>query len=108
MFDAGKVDIPANQRNVGMVFQSYAIWPHMTVFDNVAFPLRVKNLARSEIEARVGEVLVQIGLCRIRTARRELSLWWTNAARRVGAQPSNAALGAAVRRAAQQSRREAA
>jgi iron(III) transport system ATP-binding protein len=45
VFD-GKVDVPINQRNVGMVFQSYAIWPHMSVFDNVAFPLRVKNLPR--------------------------------------------------------------
>ena len=42
---ADKLNVPINQRNVGMVFQSYAIWPHMSVFDNVAFPLRVKNLA---------------------------------------------------------------
>jgi iron(III) transport system ATP-binding protein len=62
VFEAGKVNVPANQRNVGMVFQSYAIWPHMTVFDNVAFPLRVKNLPRSEMAARVGEVLTQVGL----------------------------------------------
>ena len=37
---AGGINIPANRRQLGMVFQSYAIWPHMTVFDNVAFPLR--------------------------------------------------------------------
>ena len=37
---------PANQRNIGMVFQSYAIWPHMTVFDNVAFPLRMSRTRR--------------------------------------------------------------
>ena len=65
VFDASKINVPVNQRNVGMVFQSYAIWPHMTVFDNVAFPLRVKNLMRSEIEARVGEVLVHIGLAEL-------------------------------------------
>ena len=35
------ISVTANQRNLGMVFQSYAIWPHMNVFDNVAFPLRV-------------------------------------------------------------------
>jgi iron(III) transport system ATP-binding protein len=61
VFD-GKVDVPINQRNVGMVFQSYAIWPHMSVFDNVAFPLRVKNLPRDEIAARVNEMLAQVGL----------------------------------------------
>lgn len=61
-FAAGKVNVPVNQRNVGMVFQSYAIWPHLSVFDNVAFPLRVKNLQRSEIAARVGDILTQVGL----------------------------------------------
>jgi len=39
--DRRGIFIPPNQRDIGMVFQSYAIWPHMTVFDNVAFPLRV-------------------------------------------------------------------
>ena len=36
-------------RKLGMVFQSYAIWPHMTVFDNVAYPLRVRRVAKAEI-----------------------------------------------------------
>ncbi len=64
VFD-GQVDVPINQRNVGMVFQSYAIWPHMSVFDNVAFPLRVKNLPREEIAARVNEMLAQVGLAEL-------------------------------------------
>jgi iron(III) transport system ATP-binding protein len=41
VFDAEKkIAVPPNKRRIGMVFQSYAIWPHMTVFDNVAYPLR--------------------------------------------------------------------
>jgi iron(III) transport system ATP-binding protein len=64
VFDA-KVDVPINQRNVGMVFQSYAIWPHMSVFDNVAFPLRVKKLPRDEIATRVNEMLAQVGLAEL-------------------------------------------
>ena len=43
--DAG-INVPLNRRNIGMVFQSYAIWPHMTVFENVAFPLRVAKSDR--------------------------------------------------------------
>ena len=51
--------IPPNERNIGMVFQSYAIWPHMTVYENVAFPLTVgKNkLKRNEITEKVQKVL---------------------------------------------------
>jgi iron(III) transport system ATP-binding protein len=45
--------VPAEHRALGMVFQSYAIWPHMTVFDNVAYPLRVRRTPRSEIRDRV-------------------------------------------------------
>lgn len=45
-----------------MVFQSYAIWPHMTVFENVAFPLRVKRRPNAEIREKVGEVLEMVGL----------------------------------------------
>src|ERR687893_507340 len=55
------VNMPANQRGLGMVFQSYAIWPHMTVFDNVAFPLQVRRRGtrpgRREIRERVAKVL---------------------------------------------------
>ena len=57
-FDAERrVNIPAERRNLGIVFQSYAVWPHMTVFDNLAFPLRLRKLKRSAIRARVLEVL---------------------------------------------------
>ena len=59
--DGKKVNVPANQRELGMVFQSYAIWPHMTVFDNVAFPLQVKprssRPSKREIGDRVDRVL---------------------------------------------------
>ena len=44
--------LPPEQRNFGMVFQAFAVWPHLSVFDNVAFPLRVRKLPTAEIEAR--------------------------------------------------------
>src|SRR5581483_2232378 len=49
-FDAGRhLNVPAEQRNLGIVFQSYAVWPHMTVSENLAFPLKVRKLRREEI-----------------------------------------------------------
>jgi iron(III) transport system ATP-binding protein len=54
---ARKVAVPAEQRNLGIVFQSYAVWPHMTVFGNLAFPLKVRKLKRNAIRTRVREVL---------------------------------------------------
>lgn len=56
--------VPAHQRDIGMVFQSYAVWPHMSVFANVAFPLRVQRgrLARREIERKVNDALALVGL----------------------------------------------
>ncbi len=54
-----KVFIPPEKRDIGMVFQSYAVWPHMTVFDNVAYPLRIKKLPKGEVEHRV-EALLQV------------------------------------------------
>jgi iron(III) transport system ATP-binding protein len=48
---------PPNQRNTGMVFQSYALWPHMTVADNVAFGLSVRKVAKAETQSRVMEAL---------------------------------------------------
>ena len=57
-FDASeKVAVPAERRNLGIVFQSYAVWPHMTVFDNLAFPLKVRKLKKTAIRTRVLEVL---------------------------------------------------
>ncbi len=58
------VFVPPNRRGLGMVFQSYAIWPHMTVFDNAAFPLQVsrKKLRRKEVEQRVQRVLKVVSL----------------------------------------------
>jgi len=52
-----KVNVPAERRELSMVFQSYAIWPHMTVFDNVAYGLRVRKRPDAEVTARVQEAL---------------------------------------------------
>ena len=49
--------MPAEKRGVSMVFQSYAIWPHMTVFDNVAYGLRVRRLPQAEVRQNVQRVL---------------------------------------------------
>jgi spermidine/putrescine ABC transporter ATP-binding subunit len=54
--------VPPWQRNVGMVFQNYALWPHMTVFENVAFGLRERKILPSEIETRVADALARVGL----------------------------------------------
>ncbi|MBI36899.1 MAG: Fe3+/spermidine/putrescine ABC transporter ATP-binding protein [Alphaproteobacteria bacterium] len=49
-------------RNIGMVFQSYAVWPHMTVFDNVAYGLRVRRASKSEIKKKTMRALELVGL----------------------------------------------
>lgn len=49
--------VPTRERNLGMVFQSYAIWPHMNIFENVAFPLRMKNMNNQDIKSKVEEAL---------------------------------------------------
>jgi iron(III) transport system ATP-binding protein len=51
------ISIPPERRGLGMVFQTYAIWPHMNVFDNVAYPLQVRGVAKDEIARKVAEVL---------------------------------------------------
>src|ERR1043166_3459058 len=54
--------LPPDKRNVGMVFQSYAIWPHMTVAENVAFPLKARKFPRKEIKERVRRALDLVGM----------------------------------------------
>ncbi|MEU8117446.1 ABC transporter ATP-binding protein [Spirillospora sp. NPDC049024] len=55
-------DVPANRRDVNMVFQSYALFPHMSVFENVAFGLRRRGVPKAEITRRVGEMLEIVDL----------------------------------------------
>jgi iron(III) transport system ATP-binding protein len=59
---AGKVHVAAEDRNLGMVFQSYAIWPHLTVFGNVAFPLKIRKMKKDAVRRRVGEILELVEL----------------------------------------------
>ncbi len=61
--------IPPNRRDVNMVFQSYALFPHMNVFDNVAFGLRRKKAGKDEISRRVGEMLEIVDLAGLETRR---------------------------------------
>lgn len=55
-------NMPPHRRNIGMVFQNYALFPHMTVEENLAFPLKVRKLARPEIEARIKRALDMVRL----------------------------------------------
>jgi iron(III) transport system ATP-binding protein len=79
------IAVPANRRNIGMVFQSYAIWPHMTVYGNVAFPLEVNK--KPDIRKRVIEVLSLVGLAGLEDR---------NASRLSGGQQQRVALARAV------------
>ena len=63
VFDAAAgINVSVDKRNVGMVFQSYAIWPHMTVYQNVAFSLEIARTPRAETKARVEAMLELVGL----------------------------------------------
>jgi iron(III) transport system ATP-binding protein len=63
VFDhAAGVNLMPEQRDLGVVFQSYAVWPHMTVAENVSFPLRVRRVPKAEIAARTGRILDMVGL----------------------------------------------
>lgn len=60
--DGSGFNAPPEARGIGMVFQDYAIWPHLSVLDNVAFPLRMRKLGRSERERRARRALDRVGL----------------------------------------------
>ncbi len=57
-----KVDVPAERRRVGFVFQDYSLWPHMSVFENIAYPLRVRKQRKPEIDKRVRGLLKAVNL----------------------------------------------
>ena len=110
VFDSERqIFVPPNKRQIGMVFQSYAIWPHMNVFENVAFPLRVGSSTRTGRRSRGGS----IAFCRSSSLR---AIGGRPATRLSGGQQQRLALAraldgragfAAARRAAEQSRRQA-
>ena len=59
---ASGVEVPVERRSLGFVFQSYALWPHRTVFENVAYALKLRKTPQDEIKKRVEEVLNNLGL----------------------------------------------
>lgn len=63
VFDsAAGVEVPAEKRSLGLVFQSYALWPHKTVFDNVAYGLKLRKVSGADTAQRVSMALTQLGL----------------------------------------------
>ena len=63
VFDGeARLDVPAEARNLGLVFQSYALWPHKSVFENVAFGLRLRKVPSNEIATRVKKALDELSL----------------------------------------------
>jgi iron(III) transport system ATP-binding protein len=63
VFDGDKgFEVPAEARNLGLVFQSYALWPHKTVFDNVAFGLKLRKVSSDDIASRVKKALDELSL----------------------------------------------
>ena len=63
VFDgATRVEVPAERRNLGLVFQSYALWPHKSVFDNVAYGLQLRGVPAADIRQRVTAALANLGL----------------------------------------------
>ena len=57
-----RISAPPEQRRLSMVFQSYALWPHMSVFENIAYPLRSSRMAKSEVERQVSAIMDKVGL----------------------------------------------
>ena len=62
-------NVPPYRRDIGMVFQNYALFPHMTVGENLAFPLRVRNIAKAEVDERVKRALDMVQLGRFANRR---------------------------------------
>ena len=100
-------DIPPHKRNINTVFQRYALFPHLNVFENVAFPLREQKLPRDEIEQKVNEMLALVKLTGFE--RRNVTRLSGGQQQRVAiARAREPAARAAARRAARRARPEAA
>jgi molybdate transport system ATP-binding protein len=70
LFDSvNRINLPPDERNVGYVFQNYALFPHMSIYDNVAFGLRSRRLSRQEVKTRVEKQLETFDLWEIRMAK---------------------------------------
>lgn len=62
LLSSSQMTVPPERRRMGMVFQNYAVWPHMTVFDNVAFGLKLAKLNKTEVRSRVARIVATVGL----------------------------------------------
>ena len=100
LYGKSVLGVPPNKRDVNMVFQSYALFPHMSVFENVAFGLRRKGVAKDEVTKRVGEIIETVGLAGREKRRPARAVRRTAAAGRACPCPGEPAAGAAARRAA--------
>ena len=89
--------MPPHRRPVNTMFQSYALFPHMSVAANIGFGLRMRGMPRAEIDARVAEMLALVQLARFRRAPAGTTVRRPAAARRAGAQPGAATGTAAAR-----------
>lgn len=66
---AARISVPADKRGVGYVFQDFALFPHLTVAENVAYPLQARRRPRHEVTAKVDEVLALLGISHLKTRR---------------------------------------
>ncbi|MFD4351168.1 ABC transporter ATP-binding protein [Nocardia sp. NPDC058518] len=57
-----RIEVPTENRQLSMMFQSYALWPHMTVAENIAYPLKARNIKKAATKGRVNEVLASVGI----------------------------------------------
>ena len=89
--------LPIERRNVGMVFQSYALFPNMTVAGNVAYGLKVRKVAPAERDARVREILDMMRIRELATAQHRSALGRPASARRTGACARHSAAAAPAR-----------
>ncbi len=90
-------DLPTHRRELGMVFQNFALFPHMSVFQNVEFPLMIRGLSRDERRKNGHGGSAPYPHGGIRRADAQTALWWTAAARRPGQGPGISAQGPASR-----------